>query len=336
MNGKLRCAILGFGGMGHTHATRYAGQKEIELVALCDIDPKQLAKDNIDVNFGNSGTADTKKLAKFTSYARLIKGIELDCIDICLPSDLHAKYAVRAMRDGFHVLSEKPMALNVRDANRMIAVSRETGKKLMIAQCLRFGDRFQLVKEAYDSGRYGKLLRLDMRRNGGFPHGWFRDVKRSGGALMDLHLHDTDFIVHMLGRPESVRTRGVTVESGGIDDSLTEYIYPEGPVVHSEGAWTRNHFGFSVAAVFEKGTIQFGEGTEGVTLYRMDHELERLIKPEDANDYYFEEIAYFAGCVKNNRPIVTASPESTRDSIALIRLEERSALTGRTIKVNLP
>jgi len=150
----LKAAILGFGGMGHCHGAQYATQKDVKLVAVCDIDSSKFHMDNVELNFGNSGKADVNTLKCYLSYEELIKNEpDLDYIDICLPSDLHCEYACRAMKDGFNVLCEKPMALNTKDCEKMIKTSYDTGKFLMIAQCLRFDEGFNEITKAVKSGK---------------------------------------------------------------------------------------------------------------------------------------------------------------------------------------
>lgn len=334
MKKKLKAAILGFGGMGHCHASQYAEQKDCELVAVCDINPAQLEKTDITINLGNSGKTNVCSLRKYLCYEELIRNEpDLDYIDICLPSDLHAEYAIRAMNDGFNVLCEKPMALNLKDADAMIAASEKTGKLLMIAQCLRFSAEFNAVREAYESGKYGKLLRLDMRRVGGLPGGWFRDVKRSGGALLDLHLHDADFINSVFGMPDSVMSYGTDVYSGGIDDSITIYFYGDLriPYISSEGSWARSRFSGQLAAVFEKATIEIGT-PDGTVIYSPEKGTRKLPLKVKTNPY-FNEIAYFAKCVKSGKQPELATPWSTRESLRLIFAEERSARTAKKVRL---
>ncbi len=327
----LKAAILGFGGMGHCHGSQYAAQKDVQLVAVCDIDPAKFKMDNVEINFGNSGKADISALRCYLSYEELIKGEpDLDFIDICLPSDLHCEYSCRAMKDGYNVLCEKPMALNEADCNKMIKTSQDTGKLLMIAQCLRFDEKYNIIRKYYENGEYGKLLRLSTRRMGGFPGGWFRDVKRSGGALMDLHIHDADFILSMLGTPDSLSARGVIVKSGGIDDLGVEFIYKDGPVVSAESSWAHGSWQCGMAAVFEEATI---EVSDKVTVYQMDKKLKE-VKLKGKTNCYYNEIAYFAKCVKTGKRPETASIESTRDTIKVLQLEVKSALAnGKSIKV---
>lgn len=322
---KLKAAILGFGGMGHCHASQYTAQKNVKLVAVCDIDPSKFVMDNVELNFGDSGKSDVKSLNCYTSYEELIAGEpDLDYIDICLPSDLHCEYACRAMKDGFHVLCEKPMALNTQDCDKMIKTSKATGKLLMIAQCLRFSDSFNMIRKFYENGKYGKLLRYSLHRLSCFPAGWFLDVTRSGGALMDLHIHDIDFVMYMLGKPDSLRARGVIVSSGGIDDLSVNLNYKDGPIVDAESSWARGGWSCGMSAVFEKATIETDGGD--VTIYQKGKP-NKTLKPKNDN-MYFNEIAYFAKCVKTNTIPEVASIESTRETIRILLLETKSALAG--------
>ena len=329
MGKKLKAAILGFGGMGHVHAAAYIGQKDVELVACCDIDPAQFERKNVELNFGSSGNSDAKVLKKYLCYEDMVRAEagNLDFVDIALPSDLHCEYAIRAMEDGFNVLCEKPMALTSRDAKKMIAASKRTGKLLMIAQCLRFNETFLAVKKVCDSGKYGKLLRLCAHRVSKQPGGWFRDVARSGGALMDLHLHDIDFIQFMLGVPDELVCFGVPVSSGGIDDSVTTYIYRNGPVVTAEGSWARCGWSCGMTVIFEKATLEM----KGDDLFLYDHKTGKtgpLKYRKPKHNHYFNEIAAFAAGVKKGVTPSSATPESTCESIRIIETELKSALAG--------
>lgn len=328
----LKAAILGFGGMGHCHASQYGTQKNVQLVAVCDIDKSKFHLENVELNFGDSGSSDVNSMNCYLSYEELIKGEpDLDYIDICLPSDLHCEYACRAMKDGFNVLCEKPMALNTKDCEKMIKTSYDTGKLLMIAQCLRFDESFNEITKAYKSGKYGKLLRFSLKRMGSFPGGWFRDVKRSGGALMDLHIHDCDFIMHLLGKPDAIRANGVVVKSGGIDDLSVDFVYNDGPIVMGESSWARPSWSCGMAAIFEEATIDVSGGK--VMVYQMDKPVKEIKLPGKGN-CYFHEIAYFADCVKKGVRPEIASIESTRDTITVLEQEVKSAFAkGKLIKL---
>ena len=322
---KVRAAILGFGGMGHCHAAQYAKQKNVRLVAVCDIDQKQLETAEMSINLGNTGKTDMSSLNKYLSYGELIKNEALDFIDICLPTDLHAEYSIRALKDGFNVLCEKPMALNVRDCDKMIAAAEKSGKLLMIAQCLRFNRDFEYVRETVKNGSLGKLIRLSLHRAGGMPGGWFRDVSRSGGALMDLHIHDLDYVLSLLGKPQYVACFGNTIKSGGIDDLTANMVYADGVTVGAESSWARGTFNGTMSAMFEQGTIELGCGLK---IYRIDQPTEEVKFDVKNDNMYFNEIAYFAECVKNKVQPERCLPASTRETIRMIIEEIRSANAG--------
>ena len=328
---KLKAAILGFGGMGHCHGAQYANLANVELVALCDINPEQLKKIGETINLGDTGNMDLGGLHTYLSFEELIKGEpELDMIDICLPSDLHCEYACKAMKAGLHVLCEKPMALNARDCDKMIRTSEKTGKKLMIAQVVRFDERFQIIRKAVESGKYGKLRRLVMHRVGYLPaKPWFRDVKRSGGALMDLHLHDLDFLISLLGKPEALTAFGCEWFSGGIDDCLVNYVFPDGVTASSESGWTRSSFRASASAIFEKGTIEVMP--DKVLFYQVDKPVKEL-KYKNVSPYGLE-IDYFASCIRKNVEPSRCTLQSTRDTIAILQQELRSIATGKRITI---
>ena len=319
---KLRAAIIGYGGMGHFHASCYPEQENIELVAICDTDKSKFAQTSTSINIGDSGKSDLKNVVFCSSYSELVKKVKFDVLDICLPCHLHAKYAIQAMKDGFHVLCEKPMARTATQAEKMIQASKETGKRLMIAQCLRFNPAFIRLKEMYHSQEFGKLLRLDMRRNSAMPpNAWYHDPKKSGGALLDLHLHDTDLVNYIFGMPDAVQTFGIVRDTGGIDDLLTNYIFENGPVINAESSWCRASWFSSHIAIFEKATVEFSKPE--IKIHRTGKESE--IIPMTGPNNYFREIACFAKNVIEDAPFDICSVESTLNSIKIAMAEERSA-----------
>ena len=136
---KLSCALVGFGGIGHHHASRYAHCKNVRLVAICDIDPARLAAAESETNLGSSGRLDLSKVRLYRSYAELAaaEAGRVDMIDLCVPTYEHARLACRALRDGFHVLSEKPADISVIRAREAVkaaeAVLRDGPDKAMNA-----------------------------------------------------------------------------------------------------------------------------------------------------------------------------------------------------------
>ena len=326
MPAKLRGALLGYGAMGRIHAACYAKQKNVELTAVCDTDPDVFTQDE-----GKTGLAG---VAKYRSFNELMRRGGFDLLDICIPTHLHAEYAVRAMKEGSHVLCETPMARTAAQADRMIRIARETDRKLMTAQCLRFAPNFAKLRKYIESGEFGRLLRLDLRRHSALPaKKWALDPAKSGSALLELHLQDTDCINWLFGLPVSVRTYGIVRDTGGIDDLLTAYQYKRnGPAVTAEASWCRGKQLCTVTAVFQQATAELTD-FDRMTVCRPGQE-DEAIRFERNSDPYFNEIAYFAECIVKNRVPEQCMVQSTRDSLRIAAAEERSARARRSIRLD--
>lgn len=332
---KLKAAIIGFGGMGHMHASRYKDLKNVELVAICDIDPKKLETDETSLNLGKTGKVNSAALRKYKCYEDLVKGEKgvVDILDICLPAYLHAEYDVKALRDGFHVISEKPMALNTRDCVKIMNAVKKYGRKFMVAQCLRFSTEYGYLAKLITDGTYGKLQRLDMLRYSSYPTGasnWYMDAKLSGGAVIDLHLHDLDWVQSYFGVPKTIQCFGVQGKSGGLDEVNSVFGYgPKGPVVTAMGSWMRAcKFRMAFVAIFEKAVLHF-EGGELSLTDNFGKEKKINVKH---SDMYGNEIEYFADCVLKNKDPEKCLPGSTANTVKLVELERKSAkLAGKAL-----
>ncbi|MGI5869315.1 MAG: Gfo/Idh/MocA family protein [Kiritimatiellia bacterium] len=335
---KLAAAVLGYGGMGRVHAARYAGQKAVRLVALCDINPAQFKNVSAEINLGSFGEVSAEGLGLYESYEALVaagRG-KIDIMDVCLPAYLHEEYAIRALQDGFHVICEKPMALTSRGAVRMVAAREKAGRELMIAQCVRFDPLTLTLPALVREGRYGRLLRLDMHRYGCYsakalkePRSWYYDEKTSGGAILDLHLHDLDFVQAMFGAPEAVACHAVRGLSGGWDDAETYFRFSSlpGAIVSAHGSWMQaaTVFDAGFTALFEKAV--YSVNAKGPNLRLIDNPT-KPVKPPKADtsrDMYALEIDYFARCIQKGVSPERCMPESTANSVALVEAARRSA-----------
>jgi predicted dehydrogenase len=140
----LKAALIGLGGMGRGHFDNYIRlMKEdapVKLVAVCDINPEKFRITKVDFNIGGivSDKQDFSAFRQYTSADEMLEKEELDLVSIAIPTYLHCEMAVKCLKAGANVFSEKPMALKVEDCRRMIDTANECGKQLMIGQCLRF------------------------------------------------------------------------------------------------------------------------------------------------------------------------------------------------------
>jgi predicted dehydrogenase len=261
-------------------------------------------------------------------------------VDICLPTYLHATYAIEALEAGHHVLCEKPMALTLEDADRMIDASERAGRRLMIAQCIRFWPEYMYLRQAVREGTYGKLLSLNMYRIGGRPvrswENWFLDPARSGGPIRDLHIHDVDYVHSLLGIPDRVGAVGRRSEATGSYDIVhAAYGYDDGPQVHLHAGWSMAQIPFQAGydAWFERGFLRY-DGRSDPPLTLFDDLIQvngRPVEYERGNAYY-NEIAYFMDCVATGTHPAECPPRSARGSLALIEREIASIENGEIVK----
>ena len=190
----IKVGLIGCGFMGNMHANCYKNIDGVKLVAVADL-RKEKAEE----------IADGATI--YSDGIDLINNADVDVIDICLPTYLHAKYALMAMEKVKYLFVEKPVTLTSDEAKALIEKSKETGCNVQVGQVIRFWDEYVELKKIIESGVYGKVLNANFRRISPKPgwgwEDWLLDVSRSGGAAQDLHIHDTDYVLSVFGEPES-------------------------------------------------------------------------------------------------------------------------------------
>ena len=300
----LKVGLVGVGGISGAHIPAWEAMAEAELVALCDIRPEQMER------YGDKHC--------YTDFDEMLKNESLDVVDICLPTYLHADYAVKAMEAGCHVLCEKPMSLKSEDVRRVYDTAARMGVNFMVAHVLRFWPEYEMVKEMYDSGRYGRLLSGHMTRISGIPQwswdGWMQDESRSGFVPYDLHIHDLDYLVYAFGAPQAVKSSRVKRPD---QDSFSVIYDYDGAFVSCTSAWYGGQISFQAGFrfQFEQAVVVCNGG--GLEIYGPDGKLaDSTTAAVDAQvlglpttDAYANEIRYFADCVLANRPADKVKPE---------------------------
>jgi predicted dehydrogenase len=337
----VKVGIIGLGGMGNMHFGCYGGTHGAEVVAIADIQEEKLQPggSSLKINIGEGGaTIDPDRHRLYPNAADLIADREVDLVDICLPTFLHAEHCIKALEAGKHVLCEKPMAMSSEECARVIAAAKAAPGKFMIAQCVRFFPAYEYLDETVESGRLGRLLQLSMWRGGAPPEwsweGWLRDHTRSGGMILDLHVHDADFVHHLLGRPRAVASTGAIGPSGGYDVVDTVYLYDEKMAVRASANMTLpSAFGFDAefTATFERGLLKYAM-SDPHGLMEVTHDGKHHPELSSASGYQ-EEIAYFLRCIENDEAPAMVTPESSALSIRLVEAEKESIETGRVVEV---
>jgi len=325
----LKVGIVGMGGISYAHVGAYEQLKKengsVVIEACCDIRP------------GRMEELKEKGVRTYTSVDEMLekeKG-KLDFIDICVPTYLHAEMAIKAMEAGFPVICEKPMARTVEQAEAMIETSKRTGKLLMAAYCNRFYDAACYVKSVIDSKELGAVRMAEFKREGGDAdsmgwNDWFHDGELSGGAILDLHIHDVDMILWMFGMPKAVTAAAAShITKDGYDTVATNYYYDSHFYVHASSNWMVPHNKFNSRVIrvnFDKGYIYIerSPGRNAFVKVTADGTMTDMSDNLAFNAYY-NEIKYFCDCLINNKPVERCVPEDSRDTVKIVMAEIESA-----------
>jgi predicted dehydrogenase len=325
--------------MGRVHYGTYEKLPGVQVVAIADADPKR-AKGDLSGGWGNieadkANQLPMDRIRGTTDYREMLTWPEVDAVDICLPTPAHVAIAPEALAAGKHVICEKPLARTSADAKVIAdAVARYPDLVFMPAMCMRFWAEWEWLKRAVSEERYGKVRSATFRRVGSIPAGWFRDGKASGGGLLDLHVHDTDFVYHLFGKPRAVFSQGYTGLSGEIDHLVTQYVYDPGKgpaLVSAEGSWTQAEgFGFSMRFTvnFERATADFDLFREGKTLMLAQDGKNEPVETEKHNGYA-GELAYFIECVRTKTQPTRVTAQDGVEGLLIVEAEGRSVRSGR-------
>ncbi len=228
-----RIGIIGIGFMGMTHFEGAKGLKGAKVAAIATRSEKKLKGDWSDIqgNFGprGSSTTDLSGIKTYSDHRELLADPDIDLVDICLPTDQHEQITLEALAAGKHVLVEKPIAIELDAADRMVAAAREAQETADGRTCTSVLSRVPLGAETVASGMYGKLLGASFRRVI-TPPDWSNDMsdfRKLGGWGIDLHIHDNHFIGLVCGVPQAVFSRGILKE-GFVNHVSTQYVYDDG------------------------------------------------------------------------------------------------------------
>jgi predicted dehydrogenase len=339
----IRVGLIGAGFIGRNHFNQYeklAGRAQV--VALCDAEADRRAGDWSKVGGNLADSQGTKRdlgnIKPYTDWKALLADPNVDMVDICTPTFVHREITVAALKAGKHVLCEKPMALSVEHCNEMIAAARPP-VRFMVAQCIRFWPEYVWLKKAVESGEFGSLLALHLRRQTSPPtyslNNWANKPELSGGAILDLHVHDVDYGIYLLGKPKAVFAQGYQGLGGGINRVHASWDYGRPLVVQVEGYWDIHPgFGFNMGftAVFENASV-FWDSRSGqpLAVYRRDKDPETPAIP--AGDGYFGEISHLIDCIERGVDPTTSTPAESRDAVAIALAEGQSVMTGRMVPI---
>ncbi|RYG46118.1 Gfo/Idh/MocA family oxidoreductase [bacterium] len=303
-----RVGILGAGGMGAAHARHWSAMPDVELHVY---DPLQ------------------ERAKALPAHAHASEGelrAAVDIVDVCLPTDLHREAAEEALNAGKAVFLEKPIARTLGDAEAISQMAESTGVPLGVGHVVRFFPDYAAAHRIIGDGGIGKPASARLRRGGGAPKGldgWFMSSERSGGVLLDLAIHDFDWLLWTIGPVTEVLSRTVRRGGDGPDHALTLLKHENGCVSHVESTWMDpGGFRTEIDVAGSEGLVQYDSLREGVAL-RQSGTPVRTSRPDDP---FYRELRSFLEAVRNDTPV----PVSAKEAIAALKVSLAAIESDRT------
>jgi len=344
---EVKIGLIGFGFMGTTHWGIYRGLKNARVVALADVDAAK-RKGDVSKVVGNIGGGDNSKpidlsgVAVYDDALKLVREADVDVVDICVPTSDHAKIAIAALEAGKHVFCEKPLCRTADEARKIVSAAKKAKGFFNVGLCVRAWPEYRAAYEYFKSGKAGKMLTATFKRispgvDGNSWKNWYMNGKISGGALLDLHVHDTDEVNYFFGKPKAVSAVGMQVCSkGAIDHVVTTYDFGDGRLVMAEGGWEQAKgatFEMSFTIVCEKATLKL-DATGFNVFLRNGKKATPKLDIKNGPTGWHQELAYFVDCVRKGvKPEKYQTLDSVADTMKIVFAEEKSATTRKPVKI---
>ena len=285
---KIRFAVVGCGHIGKRHAEMITRDEKAELVALCDIRPKEeLGVEAYPVPFAKN----LEELLKIAS--------DVDVINICVPNGLHAEMAIKAIEAGHHVVIEKPMALTLADAERVIYTWLRYRKQVFCVMQNRYSPPSVWIKEMVDSGKLGQVYMVQLNcywnRDERYykTGGWHGDARLDGGTLFTQFSHFIDIMYWLFGDICDIQARFADFNHKGLtdfeDSGFVNFRFVNGgmgALSYSTAVWNKN-MESSMLIVAENGSVKIGGQymNEVEYCHVKDYEMPILAPTNPGNDY---------------------------------------------------
>ena len=333
---RYRVGIVGCGNISHAHINAYRTVFATDVVAVADIQEEKL----------KYFSDEYRIQGLYSDYKEMLDKENLDIISVCTLADLHCEIAVNAAQKGVHVFCEKPMAIDLVEADKMIDVCEKSGVKLAIDHHRRADSRFHKAKQLIADGAIGELLSINA------------EMATAGSGLMETatHLYDSIIIfggdadwvfAHVTANKQDISSKDVAnVPRSGLvaGDNVPSYFYFKSGVyatVHSFGD-------FGVELIGTKGRIILKEGyipnsfpylfalwtNDNPTWQPIPTEVDERIDPWRLKPAYVRMVQEMIDCIEEDREHFSNGKEG-RKALELIMAIYESQITGARVKLPL-
>ncbi|WP_404455516.1 Gfo/Idh/MocA family protein [Oceanobacillus kapialis] len=329
-NAMLSVLIIGAGTMGRTHTRAYQQMENVHIAGIVDIQkPDWLKHDPLAISF-------------YSSWEDAIDQIkQIDVVDICLPTFLHKEYVMKAAGLGKHVICEKPIARTLDDAKEMIDFCNRQGVQLFIGHVVRFFPEYRMAKSVIQSKAIGTAKVVKTSRKSSFPsswNDWYSDQGSSGGLILDLVIHDFDFLRWCFGEVERVYGKSLYGKGhAGKEYALITLRFKNGMIAQVEGSWSHQKFATSFEFAGDKGAVEYDSTKERPFVAALDQKLQKeppatIPRSPIKESPYYKELAHFMECIeKRSEPLVT--PEDGLQALRIALAAIQSIAENRPVEI---
>jgi UDP-N-acetylglucosamine 3-dehydrogenase len=332
----IQIGLIGAGFMGTTHANAY---KQIPAARIKWVVDRDLPR--AETIAGDSDASPTDDMDKvFTDP-------EINVVDITLPTPFHAEIAIKALKAGKHVIVEKPIALTIQEALSMVDAARESDRWLMVGHVLRFIPEYSALIQQVTNGQYGRPLLAHAYRLSNIPQwaDWFKDPQKTGGAVIDLQIHDIDILNLLFGKPASVYSLGSKDLNGGWNSLYSLIKYPQGAAsIECSFNKPRDYpFTCGLRVECEKGEVEYYMRAGGASFEQGEPSSFLLVhedgKPNRKIDFtvgegFVNELGYFIGCVDKGKKPERLTVEDAILALKTAKAAEVSLESGEIVRLS--
>ena len=321
----MKVGVVGAGFIGAVHLGAYANMPGVEVVGVADARPETAA----------AGAAVVGGRA-YPSYEDLVAAEDVEVVDVCLPTAYHRALALRAARAGKHVILEKPIARTLEDAEVILEAFSGTENRLFVGHVVRFFPEYARIKAMMDAGDLGTVGVARTSRRSPFLTGWndwYADWRMSGGVLLDLVIHDFDFLRWTLGEVERVYACGVLGrEYNRLDYALVTLRFEGGAVAHVEGQWGYpGPFNYSIEVAGSRALVT-ADSTEPASVELLGGAAGSGESPDFliGKSPFQTELEHFIHCIMTGEESVV-EPSDAYEALRIGLAATESVMTGRPV-----